>query len=239
MNIPYFQIFLGNPKSYTRRHVFDSDIQRCMTSSSSMYIHSPYLFSLANQDVFEKCKGSLVYELEVCNKLSCRCGGVVVHPGSHKDCQQGLDKIVDNINLLYRNHPDLGTLLLENSCAQGNTLPNTLEQLQYIIERVDNNANIGVCIDTCHAFASGMTAFEDSSEFRRKVDETIGLDKLKLIHLNDSMTPFRSRKDRHQTLGAGHIWTHQKLSNFLSTFFDIPMVSETGSYLEDLSFASQ
>ena len=239
MNMPSFQIFLGNPKSYTRRTVFDSDIQKCTSSKSTMYIHSPYIFSLANQDVHDKCKNSLVYELETCHKLGCRCGGVVVHPGSHKDTQKGLDKIVENINIMYRDHPNLGTLLLENSCGQGTTLPNTLEHIGYITNHIGNHSNVGICIDTCHAFASGLTSFEDSPNFRRKIDEIIGIDKIKLIHLNDSMTPFASHKDRHHTLGAGHIWNKDKIKSFMDVFWDIPKVSETGTYFEDLSFANE
>ncbi len=238
-NMPSFQIFLGSPKSYTRRVLQDSDIQKCIQNNTSkMFIHSPYLFSLANPDVFEKCKSSLVYELEVCGKLGCKCGGVVVHPGSSKDTQVGLDRVISNINDIYLSNPNLGTILLENSCAQGNTLPNTLEHIDYIVKRVSPESKVGVCIDTCHSFASGMESFEDSSAFRRKIEETFGIENLKLIHLNDSMTPFRSKKDRHHTLGAGHIWSSkQKLKSFLDTFWDIPKVTETGSYLEDLSYA--
>lgn len=238
-NMPFFQIFLGNPKTYTRRQVSDSDIQKCIdNTTSTMFIHSPYIFSLCNQEVHEKCKGSLMYELEVCGKLGCRCGGVVVHPGSCKDTQSGLDRIVDNINQMYMSNENLGTLLLENSCAQGTTLPHTLEHIDYIIKRVSPESRVGVCLDTCHAFASGMDTFDDASSLRRRIDETFGVDNLNLIHLNDSMTEFRSKKDRHHTLGAGHIWTSkQKLKNFLDVFWDIPKVTETGSYLEDLSYA--
>ena len=238
-NIPAFQIFLGNPKSYTRRFVNDSDIEKCLeNTASTMFVHSPYLFSLANQDVFDKCKSSLEYELRVCGRLGCKCGGVVVHPGSCKDTQMGLDRIVDNINQMYIGDETLGTILLENSCAQGTTLPHTLEQIEYIMRHVYPETKVGVCIDTCHAFASGLETFDDSIAFRRKIEETFGMDNLKLIHLNDSMTPFRSKKDRHHTLGAGHIWTSQnKLKSFLATFWDVPKVTETGSYLEDLSYA--
>ncbi len=240
MNMPSFQIFLGNPKTYRRRQIDDTDIKKVIEkTTTTMFIHSPYIFSLCNQDVHEKCKESLIYELEVCGKLGCRrCGGVVVHPGSSKDTQQGLDRIVENINIMYSSHENLGTLLLENSCAQGTTLPHTLEHIDYIMKHIMPDANVGVCIDTCHSFASGMTDFEDPYAFRRKIEESFGNDKLKLIHLNDSMTPFNSKKDRHHTLGAGHIWTSkQKLRNFLGAFWDATMVTETGSYLEDLSYA--
>jgi deoxyribonuclease-4 len=238
MRIKNFQVFLGNPQSYTPRQVSDADIEVCKTKKSRMFIHASYCLSLCNPPVIEKSYSTLTYQLGIAGKMGCSCGGVVVHPGSCKDTQKGLYTVIDTISHLYRENSGLGTLLLENSCGQGTTLPHTLEQLQFILEHLDN-CNVGVCIDTCHSFAAGMTDFSDSSSFYRKVEETIGIENVKLIHLNDSIHPFLSRKDRHQTLGKGCIWTSsEKLVDFVNTFQKVPMVTETGTFIEDIEFVS-
>lgn len=238
MRLKNFQVFWGNPQSYSPRRIDDADIASAKLKKSRMFVHASYCLSLCNPEVIEKSYDTLVYQLTIAGKLGCCCGGLVVHPGSCKDTQKGLYTIVDTISHLYSENANLGTLLLENSCSQGTTLPHTLEQLEFILNHLDHTCSVGVCLDTCHSFAAGMTDFEDSSSFKRKVDESIGLDKLKLIHLNDSVHPFKSRKDRHQTLGKGHIWTSsEKLVNFVNTFQKTPMVTETGTFFEDLEFA--
>ncbi len=239
VGMPSFQVFLGSPQSYSRRLVSAADIAACASKDATMFVHAPYCFSLCNPEVIEKCHRGLVTELNTAFKMGCKCGGVIVHPGSSKDLQQGLDKVAETINNLYLNTSNLGTLLLENSAGQGNTLPNDLPHLQSILNRLDPGVRprVGVCIDTCHTFASGVTDWSDPAVFRRKVDEACGMDCVKLIHLNDSETPLRSRKDRHAVLGKGHIWSsQQKLRAFVDTFWDIPMVTETGDYLSDVSF---
>lgn len=237
-----FQIFLGSPQSYTRRHVSATDLAACAGKASMMFIHSPYAFSLSNPEVFVKCRTSLEYELGVCGSLGCRCGGVVVHPGSNKDLDVGLRTAAESIMELYTGREGLGTLLLENSAGQGSTLPTRMEHLERLLNHLspEVRSRVGVCIDTCHTFASGETDFEDAAAYRVLIDRTIGLDKVKLIHLNDSKHPLGARKDRHETLGKGHVWTSEvKLVQFLKAFRGVPMVTETGTYFEDLDYVQE
>jgi deoxyribonuclease-4 len=239
MGMPAFQVFLGSPQSYTRRRVDKSDIQACQSQKGTMFIHSPYAFSLSNPEVFAKCEESLAYELTVCGQMGCKCGGVVVHPGSSKDLDVGLRTAAENINELYESYEGLGTLLLENSAGQGTTLPTRLEHLERMLNFLssDVRSKVGVCLDTCHSFASGETDFEDVEAYRGLVQRTIGLERLKLIHLNDSKHPLGARKDRHETLGKGHVWTSEaKLMNFLRAFKDVPKVTETGTFFEDVEY---
>ncbi len=240
MRMKNFQVFWGNPQSYTPRSINDDDIEECKGKWGRMFVHAPYCLSLCNPDIIERSYEILLYQLTKAGRLGCNCGGVVVHPGSCKDTQKGLCTIVDTITHLYLENQNLGTLLLENSCGQGTTLPHNLEQISFILNHLDTNlCKVGVCIDTCHSFAAGMTDFEDSPVFFRKIEEAFGVDNIKLIHLNDSIHPFRSKKDRHQTLGKGHIWsTSQKLVDFVNTFHKVPIVTETGSFFEDIKFAA-
>ncbi len=238
--MPCFQIFLGSPQTYSRRLVASDDIACCCGKGTTIFMHAPYCFSLCNEEVIAKCRRGLVTELSTAHRLGANCGGVVIHPGSSKDTQQGLEKVAETINELYTTTPALGTLLLENSAGQGSTLPTDLMQLQCVFDHLDHDvrSHVGVCIDTCHTFASGVTDWTAPEAFRRQLDETVGLETVRLIHLNDSETPLRSRKDRHATLGAGHIWKvgGGKLQRFVETFKDIPMVTETGDYVNDLKF---
>ncbi len=238
--MPCFQIFLGSPHSYFRRVVTDSDVQACADLPATLFVHSPYSFSLINPEVYDKCKSALLHELRFAHRMGCRCGGIVVHPGSSKDTGKGLDTCAQSIMDLYQQQ-DLGTLLLENSAGQGTTLPTHLEQLASVLRRLpsDVGSRVGVCLDTCHIFAAGVTDLEDASHLRRRIDETIGMDRLRLIHLNDSEQPHASRKDRHAVLGQGKIWTTKdKLARFLDIFDGVPMVTETGDWAADLAFAS-
>ncbi len=238
--MPCFQIFLGSPHSYFRRVVPDADVAACADLDATLFVHSPYSFSLINPEVYSKCRSALTHELRFAHRMGCRCGGVVVHPGSSKDTAQGLAHCVDSIRDLYLQE-DLGTLLLENSAGQGTTLPTLLEQCASVLNTLpaDVASRVGVCLDTCHIFAAGTDDLSDPMTLRRKVDETIGLERLRLIHLNDSVHGLGARKDRHAALGAGKIWTtKEKLSNFLSAFDGVPMVTETGSWEEDLAFAA-
>lgn len=119
-----------------------------------------------------------------------------------------MDRIAHNIDRLFAALPDNSvTLCLETTAGQGSNLGHTFEELAYIIDRIDNKAQMGVCLDTCHIFAAGypITERADYLATVRHFDRTVGLDYLKVIHVNDSKKPFASRRDRHEHIGKGEI----------------------------------
>ena len=119
-----------------------------------------------------------------------------------------MDKIGENLNRLSDQVPDNRVCLcLEATAGQGSNLGYTFEQLAAIIDRVDNRDQMGVCLDTCHIFAAGYPISEPAEykKTMRQFDQVVGLERLKVLHLNDSKKEFGSRRDRHEHIGDGHI----------------------------------
>ncbi len=172
--------------------------------------HTAYLINIASPDpaLNEKSYNALKEEMERCELL--KIPNLVMHPGSHVGSgeEAGLDRIAANVSKLLtelkENHV---TLLLETTAGQGSNLGYTFEQLAYIIDRVEADEYLGVCLDTCHVFAAGYP-ISDPKDYKvtmKMFDDIIGFDRLRIIHMNDSKREFGSRKDRHEHIGKGFI----------------------------------
>lgn len=239
-SIPVFQIFYGSRISYKRRSIDEQDLKSCKKFDGKLYIHCPYTFSLCKSDIYEKSKEGLITELQVIKLLGKNGGGAIIHPGTagSKSKQESLDQLIIHLQDLYR-EKDLGRLILENSSGQGTTIPSTLDEYEYIFKRLDTSLSkkIGVCIDTCHSYAAGLTDWENPKEFRKLFEDKVGMNKLDCFHLNDSKSDFNSHLDRHEILGKGKIWTNgDKVKRFKETFSDIPMITETDHFDQDKLF---
>lgn len=195
--------------------------------------HTSYLINIASPDsaLNEKSYKSLKEEMERCETL--KIPNLVMHPGSHVGTgeETGMNKIAENINRLFDELTDNNvTLLLEATAGQGTNLGYTFEQLAYMIDRVEHKDKIGVCLDTCHIFAAGYDLV-DPKRYKKTIqsfNEIVGLDRLRIIHVNDSKKEFGSRRDRHEHLGQGFIG----LDGFRNIVNDkrlkkIPMILET------------
>lgn len=245
------QFFMGNPQGFTRAKITSSDIEQSREILGRfpmcVFTHFPYISNLAgstsvlawNGDRAQDAKtinilSSLEYELGVIGSLQVDRSGVVIHPGNFPDRERGLDTIGRSISKI--NFRPGMKLILENSAGQGTSLATTFKEIKRIIDSVDRDKqnNIGVCIDTCHIYAFGDYNLSLESEIDRmfkEFDDVIGLDKLSLIHLNDSDTVRGSKKDRHALLGKGYIWKDD-LSSLVyllqkSKKIKVPMVLET------------
>lgn len=195
--------------------------------------HTSYLINIASPDdaLGEKSRLSLLEEMERCNLL--KIPNLVMHPGSHVGSGQetGMARIVENINRMFDELDDNQvTLLLETTAGQGSNLGYRFEQLAQMIDGVENKDHMGVCLDTCHIFAAGypLTDPREYKETIRQFDDVVGLDLLKVIHMNDSKKEFDSRKDRHEHIGKGFIG----LEGFRNIVNDrrlknVPMILET------------
>ena len=154
------------------------------------------------------------------------------HPGSHlreigeEEC---LENISQSVNFLLRNSSGV-KLVIENTAGQGSNVGYKLEHLAYIINRCDDDERIGVCIDTCHAFAAGydLTKLEFYNEFMYNFDKIVGLKYLSAMHLNDSKFALGCKKDRHESLGKGFLGLESfKCIMQDSRTDDIPLILET------------
>ncbi len=254
------QFFMGNPYGFARAEISVDDIKESRrilhTFPMCVFTHFPYVCNLAGSKdllAWSESKSqdaktsnilkSLEYELGVIASLAVSRSGVVVHPGNFPDRERGLEAIGKSINRI--NFTSGSKLVLENSAGQGTSLATTFQEIGKIISCVDESkrGNIGVCIDTCHIYAYGEYDLSLKSEVDRmfgEFDRCIGIDKLSLIHLNDSQTVRGSKKDRHACIGKGNIW-RDDLDSLVYLLdhckrIGVPMVLETDlSDIETLS----
>ncbi len=172
--------------------------------------HTSYLINIASPDkeLSAKSYSALKEEMERCNEL--KIPNLVLHPGSHvgTGAEAGLGRIADNINRMFEElSNNTCCLLLETTAGQGSHLGSKFEELAHIISKIEKSEQIGVCLDTCHVFAAGYPISEpaDYKKTMKQFDETIGLKRLRIIHMNDSQKPFASQRDRHEHIGKGCI----------------------------------
>jgi deoxyribonuclease-4 len=172
--------------------------------------HDSYLINLASPDtrLYEQSQEALWEEMQRAESLGIPY--LVIHPGSHRGDgeQEGIYRIARAINLLHQQGGEMRVMiLLETTAGQGATLGNRFEHFARIIEQIEEDKRVGVCLDTCHVFAAGydISTPEGYEATLEEFHRVIGLDRLKVIHLNDSKAPLGSRVDRHEHIGQGHI----------------------------------
>jgi deoxyribonuclease IV len=172
--------------------------------------HASYLINLASPvaENLARSRAALADELLRCTALG--VDGLVVHPGAHMGEGEavGLERIARSIDDVFARHPEITTrLLLENTAGQGTTLGSAPGQLAAIVAALDDPSRVGVCLDTCHAFAAGydLRAADGFEAFLAAVDAAVSLATVGAWHLNDSKHPLGSRKDRHESIGLGEL----------------------------------
>jgi len=209
-----FQIFSRNPRSWKTKELNIDEIRKFRRKITAheiypSFVHMPYLPNMATpkKDLYARSIESLKIELTRCNVLNVPY--IVTHLGSHLGSgkEPGTERVISAVNESLENVDNNVVILLENTSGYRNTLGSRFEDIGYIIDRVSNKERIGFCLDTCHAFAAGYDIRTDQgvSHLLNEIDDTIGLDKLKVIHLNDSKEDFNSKKDIHEHIGLGKI----------------------------------
>lgn len=232
------QIFTKNNRQWKSKKITQQQadaftLQQKNSSIKVVVAHAAYLINLGstNKLVVEKSVHALVDELERCDML--RIPYLVLHPGTLKkdDEQNSLEFIAEHINkVLQQAQPKHVTLLLETMAGQGSVAGHTFEQLATIIKHIKHKRYVGVCIDTCHIFAAGYL-FDTPATYKKlwqQFDQTIGLEKLKVFHFNDSKKETGSRVDRHEHIGKGKIGAAAfKLLMNDARFADVAKILET------------
>ena len=232
------QIFTQSPSRWTSGPLKAEEIAafenaRQETGIEPVSVHDSYLINLASpkRSLRRKSIGALSLELERTEAL--RIPWLVIHPGSHVGAGEttGLKHISESLNRVFDHSPKTRVkILLETTAGQGTNLGNRLEHLAEIIDGTECRDRLGICLDTCHIFAAGYDIREESSyrNLIRSFDSTLGLDKLKLFHINDSKRELGSRIDRHEHPGHGFIG-EKAFSFFLmdTAFQNLPFILET------------
>ena len=209
------QLFTSNQKTWEPRQLSEEDLLAWQNAKEGTGIHvtmshDSYLINLAAPDagVWHKSKKAFAKEIERCHALDITY--MNFHPGAFtsSSAEAGLDRIVESLLEMTDLAASGNTrLLLETTAGQGTCLGARFEDLAYIIKHTHKHLPIGVCIDTCHIFAAGYDIRTPSGwkETLHQFDAIIGLEHLYALHVNDSLQPFASHKDRHASLGDGHI----------------------------------
>jgi deoxyribonuclease-4 len=189
---------------------FRAEIERTGFGFDKLVVHDSYLINLASpkEDILEKSIAAFTDELERCDQLGIPF--LVTHPGAHtgSGVEAGIERFAASLNQIFAAIPDNQTMtLLETTAGQGTALGRSFEEIAAIIERVEQADRVGVCLDTCHIFAAGYDyrTPEMYAEMMDDFERTIGIERLKVIHLNDSKNPLGSNKDRHEHIGDGEI----------------------------------
>lgn len=254
------QIFSTSPRSWTPATVSPESIEaylkaRKNAAIDTVFFHASYLINLADDETTgERSVNALIHELKLQPKLHVL--GSVVHIGSYKlgkkpglfdeDLKEQKYQIVlKNLRNVLRNTPENSTILIENDATK--KVCQRLETIARIIQDL-GSARIQVCLDTCHLHAAGYDLKSEASfeNFLTTFDHLIGLDLLRLIHLNDSKDDFASGRDRHENLGKGQVGTsvfanlltHPKTRS-IPFILEVPGFDGKGPDSENISIANQ
>ena len=197
----------------------------------AVLVHAIYLCNFASPDevIYDKSVSTLRSTVDTACAIE--ADGVVFHVGSHlgSGFETGLERVLPALELVLERCAEKTWLLIENSAGTGGTIGRSLEELATLIDRLDRHPRLGVCLDSCHLWASGddITDKATLDGLLDEFDSLIGLDRLRALHVNDSQTPLGSNRDRHANLGEGLIG--DKLSVFLGNprLQSLPAVVET------------
>lgn len=192
--------------------------------------HDSYLINLGNPDeeAVAKSRAAFIDEMQRCELLGLTM--LNFHPGSHLNkisVEQCLDEIAANINLALSKTEGV-TAVIENTAGQGSNVGNRLEEIRYIIDRVDDKSRVGMCLDTCHFYSAGYDIVNGYDAAFSELERVVGIEYLKAIHLNDTKKPLGSRVDRHESIGLGLLGM-DFFKRFMkdSRFDNIPIILET------------
>jgi deoxyribonuclease-4 len=237
-----FQIFSRNPRGWKIKEISPEIAKKFVEKleTSGMYPpidHMPYLPNLASpkDDVYNRSIEALTIELDRCGLLEIPY--LVTHLGSHLGSgkEEGFQRIVSAINQAFSTVDNEVLLLLEITAGTKNSMGGTFKDIRRIIEDLEWSDRIGICLDTCHAFSAGyeLRTPEGLAETMKHFDRILGLERLKVIHLNDSKGGLDSRMDRHEHIGMGEIGEdgfrvilHHEVIRKLPIILETPIDSE-------------
>jgi deoxyribonuclease-4 len=206
------QVFTQSPRTWRPTNHDPASFERfrerrAETGIGGVLCHALYLCNLAapNDDVYDKSVAALRNTMEV----ACAIGadGVVFHVGSHlgSGFDAGLERVVPAMEQVLELSNDTTWLLMENSAGAGGTIGRSIAELATLYERLGAHPRLGVCLDSCHLYVSGIDVTDPAAldATLDELDGTIGLDRLRALHVNDSAAPLGSNRDRHANIGDG------------------------------------
>ncbi len=237
-----FMFYTGAPQNTRRKPIEEfmvEEAKQLMKESgidySNVVVHAPYIINLANTtkpETFEIAVEFLKAEIDRCEQLG--ISTIVLHPGSHVGAgiEVGIAKIIEGLDLVLTEEQNV-KIAIETMSGKGTECGHTFEQIAEIIAGVKHSDKLMVCMDTCHINDAGYDVAGDFDAIIEEFDKIVGLERLAVMHINDSKNPLGAKKDRHENLGLGHIGFdalikvlyHPKLAN-------VPKMLETPYIVE-------
>ncbi|MGO3049379.1 MAG: deoxyribonuclease IV [Staphylococcus sp.] len=236
-----FMIYTGAPQNTRRKPIEELNIAKgheIMEAHglSNIVVHAPYIINIANTlkpHVFELGVEFLQSEIERTQALGAK--DIVLHPGSHvgEGSEVGIKKIIEGLNEVLTNDNNV-RIALETMAGKGSEIGRNFEEIAQIIDGVNHNERLSVCFDTCHTHDAGYNVKEDFDGVLNEFDKIVGIDRIKVVHVNDSKNDIGAHKDRHENIGFGYIGFDAL--NYVvhhDAFKDIPKILETPFVGED------
>jgi len=202
-----------------------------LTAASATVAHDSYLINLASPDPTLRKRSIASFEAELARCETLRLSYLVSHPGNYMDDREsGIARNADGIAEALERIPGSTILCLEATAGAGTVLGSSFEELAAIIARLPaaQRSRVGVCVDTCHVYSAGYDLVNEYDDVWKRFDDALGLDMLRVLHLNDSKTPFGSRRDRHELIAEGSLGEapFRRIMND-ERFHAVPKVIET------------
>lgn len=231
-----FMFYTGAPQNTQRGPIDDLktiEALKIMKENNikleNVICHAPYIVNLANNQDLEKyqfAQNFLRNEIDRCETLGVKY--IVLHPGSATKLERtyAINNIINGLNNILVAEDNI-VILLETMAGKGTEIGISIEELKYIIDRINYKDKIGVCLDTCHLNDSGIdiSTFDD---YLNEFDKNIGINKIGCIHVNDSKNPINSHKDRHENIGFGTIgWDNLIKVIYNERLENVPKILET------------
>ena len=229
------QLFVQSPRAWRFPDHDPADLaafreRRAGAGLGAVLVHSLYLVNLAtsNDDFYSKSVDTMKRTMEASSAIG--ADGVVLHVGSHQGAgfEAAMERVAPALEQILEGTSDTTWLLMENTAGAGGTIGRSIDELEAIFERMDRHPRLGICLDSCHLYASGtdVTNRDTLDRLLEEMDSTFGLDRIRALHVNDSKTPLGSNRDRHDNILEGLMG--EKLGVFLShsAFQGLPAVLE-------------
>jgi deoxyribonuclease-4 len=231
------QIFTQSPRTWRPTNHDPANFERfkerrAEAGIGAVVCHALYLINLASPDdeIYEKSVAALENTVDVACAID--ADAVVLHVGSHlgSGFEAGLERAVPALRKALKRCSETTWVLMENSAGAGGTIGRSIDELAALYHALDGHERLGICLDSCHLYVSGydVTKPAELDRVLAEVDERIGLDRLRVLHANDSKAPLGSNRDRHDNIGAGLLGedigvflAHPKLQK-LPAFLEVP-----------------
>lgn len=236
-----FMIYTGAPQNTRRKNINDLNIEKGhkvmeQYGLSNIVVHAPYIINIGNTtkpEVYELGVNFLQNEIERTQAIGAK--DIVLHPGAHvgAGADKGINQIIKGLNEVLTHDYDV-RIALETMAGKGTEIGRSFEELARIIDGVTHNDRLSICFDTCHTHDAGYNIKNDFDGVLNEFDKIIGIDRIKVVHVNDSKNEQGAHKDRHENIGFGYIG-FDALNNVVhhEAFKDIPKILETPYVGED------